>query len=751
MLALDPYLHLRQTPFLFFVGAIAVSAWYGGIEAGLLSTVLSALLGHYYLVAPRNQLSTEIATVTRTVLFIVQGFIISYLCGSLRNTRDNARTNLKNWQDSEERFRHLAAKLEAVLQQMPAGVLLADADSEELTLANEQVEKMLGYGFHGNARLQQYDDIVSFRGFSPDGRPLAPEDWPLARSLRKGEIVRAEEIELRWPDGKKMFIEVNSGPIRDERGKIASAVAIFQDISERVAIESALRESDTLLNAFLAGSPVGLAFLDRDLRYVHVNEALAASNGVPREAHYGHTFAEILPDWASWGEERFRRVMETKEPILGEEIAGKATPNAPYRHCLINIYPVCLPDGEVLGVGVTGVDITELKRNEALARSRAGELETFMETVPVAVWIAHDPACHRMTANRAAHDLLRQPQGAIITATPAEGGYPFPFKIQKNGVDIPSEELAMQKAARTGRAVEEEFEFVFAPDDIRYIYGKAVPIRDEKDNVRGVIGAFVDLSDRVKASLRLEEQARELEKLNASLTRATHLLGQRNRELDRFAHVVSHDLKAPLRAIANLSVWIEEDLEEHLTGETRHNMNLLRGRVYRLESLIDGLLAYSRIGRVEVKTERVAVGELLEEVIDSLPVPPEFTISVQLPQPILQTKRLPLARVFSNLIANAIKHHERPDGKIEIAAIRRDTFIEFTVTDDGPGIAPEFHDRIFGIFQTLKPRDHAENTGIGLSIVKKILDTEGGKVWIDSREGEGATFHFTWPDRTPEN
>jgi signal transduction histidine kinase len=173
-------------------------------------------------------------------------------------------------------------------------------------------------------------------------------------------------------------------------------------------------------------------------------------------------------------------------------------------------------------------------------------------------------------------------------------------------------------------------------------------------------------------------------------------------------------------------------------------MDLLRQRVYRMESLIDGLLQYSRVGRTEVATESVDVGELLDEVLDSLAPPATFTISVRSPMPTIVAKRLLLTQVFANLIGNAIKHHHRPDGCIEIAATDKGDYYEFTVTDDGPGIAPEHHDRVFGIFQTLKSRDKQENTGIGLSIVKKILETEGGEITLKSQLGDGTTFCFTW-------
>lgn len=627
-LALDSYLHLSNSPFLFFSGAIIISIWYGGTSSGFVSAVISGILANYYFMEPKYQLIGDTSASIRTLLFILQGFVISYLCGSLRNSQERAHSHLQKWRESEERYREITGQLEAVLQQMPAGVLLADAVTENLLMANRQVENILGYGYPLKMQLTEYDQIITFKGFSKEGKLMSPEDWPLARSLRTGEIVQNQEVEIRWPDGKHIFIDVNSAPIRNREGKILSAVAIFLDITERVQIESALR------------------------------------------------------------------------------------------------------------------------KNEQLARTRARELEIFMETVPVAVWIAHDRDCHHMTANRTAYELIRQSGGSTITATPADGVYPFSFKIKKNGVDLPLNELPMQRAARLAQSVEEEFEFFFGEDDIRYIYGKAVPIQDDKEEVRGVVGAFIDITERVKTQLRLEEQARELEALNLSLTKTTNLLGQRNIELDRFAYVISHDLKAPLRAIANLSVWLEEDLEGCLSGETKHSMELLRGRVYRLEALIDGLLAYSRIGRLEIKGQMVDVYELLTEVIDSLLIPEDFTVKIQQPQPVIYTKRLLLGQVFSNLISNAIKHHGGVRGKVEIGAIDRGDAIEFTVSDDGPGISPQFHDRIFAIFQTLKPKDKEENTGIGLSIVKKIIDTEGGKIWIDSCEGEGATFHFTWPEKS---
>jgi light-regulated signal transduction histidine kinase (bacteriophytochrome) len=229
------------------------------------------------------------------------------------------------------------------------------------------------------------------------------------------------------------------------------------------------------------------------------------------------------------------------------------------------------------------------------------------------------------------------------------------------------------------------------------------------------------------------------------LAQTTANLEKRNSELDQFAYIVSHDLKAPLRAIANLSQWIEEDLEDQLTEDTRHQMDLMRSRVHRMEALINGLLQYSRVGRMRAEIEIVNVEELLTEAIDSLAPPPEVTVKVMPGMPTLMTERLPLEQVFANLISNGIKHNQRPNGQVVISVQDQQDFYEFAVADNGPGIAPEFHDKVFLIFQTLEARDKVENTGVGLAIVKKIIEDKGGTISLISELGQGATFRFTWP------
>ncbi len=222
-------------------------------------------------------------------------------------------------------------------------------------------------------------------------------------------------------------------------------------------------------------------------------------------------------------------------------------------------------------------------------------------------------------------------------------------------------------------------------------------------------------------------------------------LARSNQELDQFAYVASHDLKAPLRGIANLSQWIEEDLGEKLGGENKGQMEMLRGRVHRMEALIDGILQYSRAGRAKARPEEIDTGALVREVLELIAPPAKMKITIPETMPVIRAEKIPLQQVLMNLLGNAIKHAGKEDPLIEIAWTDAGPFVEFSVRDNGQGIAPQYHERIFGIFQTLEARDKVEGTGIGLSVVQKIVEAKGGRVWLESDVGIGARFKFLWP------
>lgn len=257
------------------------------------------------------------------------------------------------------------------------------------------------------------------------------------------------------------------------------------------------------------------------------------------------------------------------------------------------------------------------------------------------------------------------------------------------------------------------------------------PLKDDKQMTCGYVAIRFEITNRKIMELNLKENTETLSKANI--------------ELDQFAYVVSHDLKAPLRAIHSLSQWIREDTESKLSEESDTNFKLLQSRTLRLEELIKGILAYSRVGRESNTYEKLSSNQLIADTVDLLSPPKSFKIEIQENMPDITADKVQISQIFSNLIGNAVKYHHKNNGVIKINCKSAEDYWEFSITDDGPGISPKYHQKVFEIFSTLESRDKIESTGIGLSIVKKMVENYGGKIWIDSEEGSGASFIFTWP------
>ena len=255
-----------------------------------------------------------------------------------------------------------------------------------------------------------------------------------------------------------------------------------------------------------------------------------------------------------------------------------------------------------------------------------------------------------------------------------------------------------------------------------------------------------EFAGEVAERRRAEHELQELnETLEQRVAQRAAEAKRRAEELEQFAYVVSHDLKAPLRGVATLAAWLQDDLAGKLNNETGEQLVLLQDRVGRMHSLIEGLLEYSRIGRMQGTEETVDTKALVDEIIDSLSLPKNAVADVAPDMPTLHTNRLLLGQVFANLVGNAIKHHEGSQAHVWVTVRDTGKFYEFSVADDGPGIAPQYHQKVFMMFQTLATRDVDVDSGIGLALVKKIVEERGGSIELDSEEGKGATIRFTWP------
>ena len=286
--------------------------------------------------------------------------------------------------------------------------------------------------------------------------------------------------------------------------------------------------------------------------------------------------------------------------------------------------------------------------------------------------------------------------------------------------------------ALQGTAVDHARWRVHRPDGTwRVLTGSAEPLRRADGSSAGAALIIRDETERLAA----EEER----------TRLIDALGRSNRELDQFAYVASHDLKAPLRGIGNLAQWVLEDMEGEPPAKVKAHLDMMRGRIQRMEALIDGILAYSRAGRSRSAGQPVPVTEVLQEVLLLLAPPDTVTVEATTPLPVLWGERTALQQVLLNLVGNAVKHGIGTDTRIQVRAAEHDDHWQVTVQDNGPGVAAQYHERIWGMFQTLQSRDRVEGTGIGLAVVRKIIQAHGGRTWVESEPGNGAAFHFTWP------
>ncbi|HEY9762592.1 MAG TPA: PAS domain-containing protein [Trichocoleus sp.] len=581
----------------------------------------------------------------------------------LRQARDSA--HLFAWHVEQERKRvqrELATergRFETVLQQLPVGVLIADAASGKLVLANEQVQLILGHTFPLASPSESSPPRINFTGRHPDGRPYQEAEWPLARSLRQGEVIVREEIQIERHDQSRITIEVNAAPIRDEQGEIVAAVAIFQDITERKRVESALKRQKEELRLITDAVPALIAYVDKERRYRFVNQAFTTWFGSPPDTAQGERVEDYVgpqayenmrsniaaalagetvsaelwippceegrgryvrrqyiparrsngeirgfyslvnditdlklaqeallrsekryrslvsiltsvvwtvdpegqfiapqPAWEAytgqpWSEHRgwgwlaavhpedrealmlnWTTARDQQQWYVGEGRIWHA-PSQTYRFFEARAVPLLNEDGSVQEWVGTITDVHDrkqveyaLRRSEAAARSRAEELETLMEAVPAAIWIAHDPRCHEISLNQTAYEWMQAVPGLPIRATSVQGRYtlnpPEQGSLQGSASEVAnSHEWPIQTTCRTHEDQAGELEIRLTDNSLAYLYGKTVLLRDEQGQARGAIGAYVDITERKTAEKALQKRNQTLSLLSDV---ASHLL-----------------------------------------------------------------------------------------------------------------------------------------------------------------------------------------------------------------------------------
>ncbi len=375
-------------------------------------------------------------------------------------------------------------------------------------------------------------------------------------------------------------------------------------------------------------------------------------------------------------------------------------------------------------------NITERKLAEQALRASEAELRLITNAIPGLIAYVDSDQRYRFV-NATYERWFGQPSRDVIGKSVADLLDPASYASAQPNIE----------RALAGYTVTFE-NYVHYVDYSRTVLTTYVPARDERGQVAGFYALTTDITE-------LKAYEAELTQLNETLERRvedrTIELERSNRELDQFAYVASHDLKAPLRGIAQLATWISEDVGDQLPARTHEHLRKLHGRIQRMSMLLDDLLSYSRVGRQQHAPERIPLVPFIHDIVETLSPPADFVVKVASALDVLYAERVPLEIALRNLIGNAIKHHNRTNGVIQVRIQPLSERIQFVVQDDGPGIDAKFHERIFELFQTLQPRDRVEGSGMGLAIVKKVIESRGGEIIVESTPGQGSTFSFTWP------
>jgi PAS domain S-box-containing protein len=385
-------------------------------------------------------------------------------------------------------------------------------------------------------------------------------------------------------------------------------------------------------------------------------------------------------------------------------------------------------------------DITDRKRAQDELRRRAEEVEALMEAAPVAIWVAHDPQCHRITGNQRANEFYEAVPGENVTAGPPPGETVQLRRFFQHGRELKAEELPMQQAAASNTEVRNaEIEVLLPSGRKMVIVGSAIPLRDEQGQVRGCLAAFLDLTEHKRLELELE---RLVEQRTASLRETTE-------QLNSFCYSIAHDLKAPLRAQAAFGALLIEDFGEQLGPQGRDYASRIVGAAHRQGKLVNDLLAHMSLGRSELPIHQVELSEALKQVMADLRQDEHYpTAQIDCSEFTGRVKAntASLHLVLQNLLSNACKFvAPGVQPQLKLRCEDRGAFLRLWFEDNGIGIDPRFFDKLFGVFQRLHTTGQYPGTGMGLAIVKRGAERMGGRVGVESEVGKGSRFWVELP------
>jgi len=566
-----------------------------------------------------------------------------------------------------------------------------------------------------------------------EGRDTPCEECATRQAFVTGEVTRIEKYIPGTSSAPGRWLLLATQPIRDESGQVLHVLESFTDITPQRQMVEALRESEERYRTLIELSPEPIA-VHHQGKVVYANPACATMVGArtPQDLIGKPILQFVHPDDHDLVRERVRRMLAYGETGSLKEERFLAL------------------DGHVINVAVVAAPIT-------------------FENLP-AVMVLFQDITERKQAEEALHEseekfrmlihssrdgiLLNDEEGAIlewnsgmegITGIPKEDAVGCTLiqvasRLLMDGVTIEDmEHRILAKIAELNQPVTYSSEIPYVEATIQHLDGspRFIQAQSFRFTSRGRVlyGAVIrDVTEGKRAELTLKEYANRLK--------------QSNEDLERFAYISSHDLQEPLRAIVSYTQLLERRYKDNLDRDADEYLHYIVDGGKRMQDLIHDLLEFSRVNTKGGKFRTIEANAVVEDTLAAL-LPQTQAAGVTIivdPLPAVMADPVQLRQVFQNLISNALKFR-KPDVPVEIhiSAEQLKDKVEFSVADNGIGIEPQYFEKIFVIFQRLHAMDKYEGTGIGLAIVKRIIDRHGGRIWVESEPGKGSTFHFTIP------
>lgn len=626
--------------------------------------------------------------------------------GEVENLANAINWMVENLEVAYENLRRSEKSYRDLFEANPQPMWVHDIESRKILEANDAAVELYGYSREEFLKMTIHDFIVD-----------APFEKLDALFSRTEHLYRSTGWRHLRKDASIIEMEVSSQPLPLRSGP-RSRLVLANDITQRAKAEAMLRESEERYRDLFESASDLIMSVGPDLRFQFVNKAWLDVLGYGSAEIETLTLFDIVkPEDLAHFKVVFRDVLYGKSfPQVQTVFIAKNGTEVPVE----GSFNCKIENGEPVSTRGIFRDVTGRKQAEAAIHLQKTRFEQLFEKAPIGIVMA-DKSERIIQANSVFQSMFGYNMTELSGRTIND--IVVPLQAAAEGSEISRRVLSGESIQTQGVRRRKDGTFINVD-----LYGVPIVVNGKS---LGLFGIYVDTTERIQAEEKQRLLMKELENIN--------------RELNDFAYIVSHDLKAPLRGIGSLVDWLVTDHGDKLGPEGNEMLQVLLGRTKRMHQLIDGVLRYSRIGRTKEDEVSIDLAKMVPEIIEMIDPPQHISVNIDTELPTIKGEETRIQQVFQNLLSNAIKFNDKQEGTIRICSLKENGHWKFCISDNGPGIDEKHHKKIFQIFQTLTPRDEFESTGIGLTIVKKIIELHGGQIWLESSVGQGTRFFFTLP------